>query len=225
MAVITLASSKGGCGKSTTAIVLAGQFAEQGYRVRIIDADPKRRVVRWAASGMIPDAITVTAADHTSLATEVRNAELDNDVVLIDVEGSANMVVSMAIGRSHYVAIPANPSAADVEDAIQMVGLVNDIPNNAGKPAVHAVLWTRVPTGFRSREFNALAKQLEEAGIPVCDVVLSERSAYKSLISYSTTLDRLPTDEVPSVDKALSEGRALADTISAAILSAQEKAA
>jgi chromosome partitioning protein len=225
MAVITLASPKGGCGKSTAAIVLAGQFAEQGYRVRIIDADPKQRVARWAAAGTIPESISVITADAKTLVGIIRAAELENDVVLIDVEGSANMTVPLAIAHAHYVAIPANPSAADVEDAIETVALVNDIPNTSGRPPVHAVLWTRVPTGFRTREFTALAKQLDEAGIPVCPVVLSERSAYKSLISYGTTLDRLPKDEVPSLDKARDEGRALADVISAAIVSAQEKAA
>ena len=168
----------------------------------------------------------MTTADAKTLVGIIRAAELENDIVLIDVEGSANMTVPVAIAHAHYVAIPANPSAADVEDAIETVALVNDIPNTSGGPPVHAVLWTRVPTtGFRTGEFTALVKQLDEAGIPVCPVVLSERSAHKSLISYRTTLDRLPKDEVPSLDKARDEGRALADVISTAVVSAQEKAA
>lgn len=51
MAVIALASPKGGCGKSTTAIALSGAYAEQGYTVRIIDADPLQRVMRWGKAG------------------------------------------------------------------------------------------------------------------------------------------------------------------------------
>jgi chromosome partitioning protein len=225
MAVIALASSKGGCGKSTTAIVLAGQYAEQGYRVTIIDADPRERIVRWAAAGEVPEGITVTKADYKTLPDAIRRNEDQSDVVLIDVEGSANLSVSIAVGHAHYVVIPANPSAADVEDAIDMVRLVHDIAERSKRPPLYAVLWTRVPTGFRTREYLALAKQLEEAAVPVCEVSLSERSAYKSLISYSTTLDRLPADEVPSLDKARAESRALADSISAAIINAQETAA
>ena len=47
-AVIAAANSKGGCGKSTTILILAGEYAAQGYRVHIIDADPKKRLIRWA---------------------------------------------------------------------------------------------------------------------------------------------------------------------------------
>ncbi|RYE96784.1 MAG: hypothetical protein EOO77_40290, partial [Oxalobacteraceae bacterium] len=183
------------------------------------------RVVRWAEGGQVPESITVTKADYKTLPDAIRKGEDASDVVLIDVEGSANLSVSIAVGHAHYVAIPANPSAADVEDAIDMVRLVHDIAERSKRPPLYAVLWTRVPTGFRTREYHALAKQLDEAGVPVCDVVLSERSAYKSLISYSTTLDRLPPDEVPSLDKARIEGRALADSITAAIVNAQENAA
>ena len=42
-AVIAAANSKGGCGKSTTILILAGEYAAQGYRVHIIDADPRKR--------------------------------------------------------------------------------------------------------------------------------------------------------------------------------------
>ena len=86
MAVITLASPKGGCGKSTTAIVLAGQYAEQGYKVRIIDADPKKRILRWASAGTISENISVVEANAGSLVNTLRLAEEQNDVVLIDVE-------------------------------------------------------------------------------------------------------------------------------------------
>ena len=41
MPVIAMASSKGGCGKSTTALILAGAYAADGYTVHIIDADPR----------------------------------------------------------------------------------------------------------------------------------------------------------------------------------------
>ena len=53
--VITAANSKGGCGKSTTIIILGGEYAAQGYRVHVIDADPKKRLVRWAQVGVKPE--------------------------------------------------------------------------------------------------------------------------------------------------------------------------
>ncbi|CAD7341784.1 ParA family protein [Sphingomonadales bacterium 56] len=50
MPVVALASSKGGCGKSTTALILASAIVAAGYKVRIIDADRSARLAKWALS-------------------------------------------------------------------------------------------------------------------------------------------------------------------------------
>ncbi len=41
MPTIVFASSKGGAGKSTSAVLLATQLAERGAEVTLIDADPR----------------------------------------------------------------------------------------------------------------------------------------------------------------------------------------
>ena len=51
--VITVASYKGGVGKSTTAIHLAAFLQEQSPTV-LIDGDPNRSVCGWALNGQLP---------------------------------------------------------------------------------------------------------------------------------------------------------------------------
>ncbi|MHB8286871.1 MAG: nucleotide-binding protein [Caulobacteraceae bacterium] len=212
MPVIALASSKGGCGKSTATLILAGAYASDGYAVHIIDADRSGRLFKWAKHGSKPDNITASRADEKNLRSEIDQARKSAEVVLIDVEGSANATVAFAVGYADAVIVPANPSAPDVEDAISTVSLVRDMAEVARRPIPHALLWSRVPTAIKSREMTELENQIGQAKIPVIGRI-HERTAYKSLFSFATTLDHLPASEVPGVDKAKKEAAAFATAV------------
>jgi chromosome partitioning protein len=212
MPVVALASSKGGCGKSTTALILASAILAAGYKVRIIDADRSERLAKWASHGTKPDDVTVVTANEKTLRAEIEKGKEEAEIVIIDVEGSANMSVALAIGHADAVIVPANPSAPDVEDAISTVALIRDTEKMIGRPKPHGLLWSRVPAAIRSREFAALEEQVEEGGIPVLGRIV-ERTAYKSLFSYATLLDQLPAKDVPGLDKAREEAARLAEAV------------
>ena len=53
MRVIAIVNQKGGCGKTTTTVNLAGALAADGYRVLIVDMDPQAHAT--LASGLEPD--------------------------------------------------------------------------------------------------------------------------------------------------------------------------
>jgi chromosome partitioning protein len=49
MTILTIASSKGGPGKTTMAELIVGTLASQGINVIALDADPTGGLSRWAA--------------------------------------------------------------------------------------------------------------------------------------------------------------------------------
>ena len=61
MPTISFASSKGGAGKSTSAVLLATELAQRGASVTIIDADPNQPVLRWSKKPGKPETLTVIA--------------------------------------------------------------------------------------------------------------------------------------------------------------------
>ena len=211
-AVIAAANSKGGCGKSTTILILAGEYASQGYRVHIIDADPKKRLVRWGLAGTKPDSITVSEANASTMRDEIEKARTMAEAVLIDVEGTANAALTLAVAYSNLVIVPANISPPDVEDGLGTIKLIQDMAHASRRKIPHGLLWSNVPPAIRSREMMNLESQIAEAKIPVIGRVF-QRSAFASLFSFATVLDHLPTSEVSGIDKAKSDAIRLTDAI------------
>ena len=59
MPTISFASSKGGAGKSTSAVLLATELAQRGTSVIVIDADPNQPVLRWSRKPGKPENLAV----------------------------------------------------------------------------------------------------------------------------------------------------------------------
>lgn len=83
--IIALASSKGGVGKSTTTVCLAGT------NKHIVDLDPNGTASRWIGNGKLTDKkIAVSRPDPSHLLEHLKNLEATSDpeVILLDVAGS-----------------------------------------------------------------------------------------------------------------------------------------
>jgi chromosome partitioning protein len=210
--VIAAANSKGGSGKSTTTLILAGEYSAQGYRVHILDADPKKRLIRWAEAGVKPANITVSEANASNIRNEIEKARAAVDVVLIDVEGTANAALTLAVAFANLVIVPAEISPPDVEDGLATVKLIHDMADASRRNIPHGFLWSNVPPAIRSREMMNLEAQVAEAKVPVISRI-SQRSAFAALFSFSTTLDHLPPSEVSGIEKAKSDAIRLTDAI------------
>lgn len=67
--ILTVASTKGGAGKTTIIMALAGTLAAEGLRIAVVDADPNRAYSSWAAEAYEGVPVDVRAeADETRLA-------------------------------------------------------------------------------------------------------------------------------------------------------------
>lgn len=135
--IFAVANPKGGSGKTTVAIILAGEFAKHGYSTAIVDADPQGSSYQWHASsiarGLSPDGVDlVRAADEKALAGAVDSLGA-YDVVVVDTPGYYGEVVIQSALRADLVVLPCK---LHTFDASQVVRTIRNLERHAAEVAL-----------------------------------------------------------------------------------------
>lgn len=187
--IVALASTKGGVGKTTLAYVLATEVARRlaldtsptpwRRRVTCIDADPNRtlaQVLQLTKDRLI----TCIESDSDRLLADLRHAQAESDLVVIDLEGTANQAMLYAAGKSDLVLVPAQPSRFDVVEAVKTIGVVRKAADLVGREIAHRVVLSRTPV-LRQRVADHSRAQFVRAGLPLLPVELVQRAAFQSM--------------------------------------------
>ena len=208
--IITLASSKGGVGKSTTTASLGGAFAHAGHRVHIIDLDGNHTVSRWLGdAGRSSPRLTVSTADPQDLTehlTEIARKHAP-DVVLIDIAGTYERALTIAIARAHLTIIPAGPSEADIFEAARVARHIRSVFQSFGRDPLYRLLLTRVQPLASHAQTHACA-EIERLKLPVFQTAIQHRAAYVE-IGLSGQTPHFADMKRPTVEKAVAELDAL----------------
>lgn len=223
--VIAMLSSKGGVGKTTLTLTLAGELAEQGFKVGLVDADPNTPLDIWHKEGHAPDSITVYVdPDDQGLTIRdtIRQATEENDWVIVDTEGTVNVRVMQTIPATHLALIPITASIVDIREAAKAVKLCQDMSEGRKVPIHYALVRTRIEPVINSREDTAIAAMVRDSGLPVLDTALINRAAFRSMLRLGDTLHGLKTSETPGLDKARSNARDLANSMARFYAEAQK---
>ncbi len=209
MPVFAVVSSKGGVGKTTSTIILAGQFAKQA-KVKICDADPNQPAAAWADLPNMPDNIQVIPnVTQENIIEIIEEAEKEADFVFVDCAGYASTAVAYAIASADMVIIPTQGSQLDAREAGRALGLVKAAEKMGRRKIPVRLLITRTNPTIRTKNLDNLQKQFREAGIEMFETHLNEREAFKTLFSIGGTLEELSPDDVGGLDKAIDNARRL----------------
>lgn len=178
--VLTVASTKGGAGKTTIVMVLAGTLANEGLRVAVVDADPNRAYASWADQAYEGPPIAVRAeADEARLAAAIDELSPQTDLVLVDTAGFGNRAALLAIAAADAVLVPCTPSRADVEQAAKTLELVD----GAARAARRAIPARVVPS--RLKQATAVSRhavaELDAAALPRTAAGIGDRVAFAEM--------------------------------------------
>ena len=214
MPVIVFASPKGGAGKSTSAVILATELALKGAAVTILDADPNKPVSQWAKRAGRPDNLTVIAdISEKTIIDDIETAAQKTPFVIVDLEGTASIMVAYAISRADIVIIPTQGSQLDAAEAAKAIKLIRQQEKAFNKSIPYSILFTRTSSAIRPRTLAHIQKEFTKHGIRSFETQIHEREAYRALFSFGGTLESLNPANVSNLAAAIVNARAFAGEV------------
>ncbi len=193
MPTLSFCSPKGGCGESTTCILMALETSRAGMSVCILDSDPKRWLSEWASTKPLPENLTVRQVEQRNLTEAAFAAAERFDYVLIDVEGSDDASLIDAILVSDLVIVPTQTSRLDALAVVQVLKQVRQKSLVLRRDIAARVLLTKTEPGAVEYRITAEIKAvLQQANAPVFATQLANRPIFQAMVSFGGDYLDLP---------------------------------
>src|SRR5580704_19188839 len=126
---VALLNQKGGVGKTMLALHLAGEWAREGKRALLIDADPQGSALDWSeqrAKEGVPRLFGVVGLARDTLHREAPELARGVDHVVIDGPPRVAGLMRSALLAADLVLIPAQPSPFDGWASGEILKLVDE---------------------------------------------------------------------------------------------------
>jgi chromosome partitioning protein len=177
--VITLATSKGGVGKSSLGRSLAAHWFTVGYKPALVDADPQRSLAnRYDPDGRL-GAVPVVAEPEERVDEVIEDLRKRHAPVIVDTAGFRNRTTIGALVATDIALIPLKPAVEDVDAAIgtyELIREINEADEREGRPIRVAMILTMTLRGTVIARH--VRDQLTDAGYPLLKSEMLNRVAY-----------------------------------------------
>lgn len=186
---IAFVNQKGGVGKTTLAINVAGCMARQGLKVLLVDADPQQSALDWSGVRSDPSLFTIVGMPRPVIHKELPMLEEGYDHVVIDSPPSVHTLTQSIVGASDVVVVPVQPSPYDVWAAEAVLKVIDDASAvlNPELKTVFAINRKIVNTAI-GRDIVA---SLNEYGKPVLESHVCQRVAFAESAAQGKTVFEL----------------------------------
>jgi chromosome partitioning protein len=190
--IITFAQTKGGSGKTTTAMCTVAELVARGSTVAALDLDPNRPLGGFFAR--VPELQDVQVAIPTPerrVSSLVRELAQAHEHVVIDLMGAATNDTQVAMSVADLIIVPSQMSETDFRCGMETWSQAAEAEEVTGRKIARAVLMVRTSSGAaRPRVEGFLREQYEKQGARVMKAAFGDRAAWKEM-SYSAHVPHL----------------------------------
>jgi chromosome partitioning protein len=201
--IIAVCNQKGGSGKTTLSMQLAGSLARRGGRVLVVDADPQGTATRWAASAdddkPFPASVVGLSAASTKVHREVKKFVEDYRYIIIDCPPAADSPVPQsALLVADLALVPVIPSPLDMWAAVgirEVIGNVSDINEELRSRLVINQLQPNTTLAKEAMEV------FPEFGIDLCQTYMHQRQVYRQSAVFGQTVHDFGSKAAAAVEE------------------------
>jgi chromosome partitioning protein len=181
--IITVATMKGGSGKSTVASCLAVHWQLKGRRPTIIDADPQCSIARLAKRERALGGVPVVEDATEQAGKTARHLAAGGGPVIIDTPGFRSETTLACLAASDFVLVPVKPSPFDVDRMLDTLNiLINGV--SGWRPVFRCLLTQTTRDSVIAKHIRA---ELAEAGLPLLVNEMTNRVVYAEAALWGAT--------------------------------------
>ena len=179
MSIITVATTKGGAGKTTLGRLILALLAMRGFKVAAVDADYNHTLTDWVTTAAKHPITVHHELDETKIVPLVSELHNAHDFVLIDTAGAASQATIFALGCADLVLVPISPSSADIVEGIKTINLINSAAMMLKRDVPARVVLTAVQPGTNIAEH--IENEVAKAKLPVLKTRLHRLVAFQEM--------------------------------------------